>query len=101
MKYCGSCNPEIDLSALSRHVNEYIAGRADITLVPSDSPNLDLIIILCGCLRACVDREEMKSLAPLHLIISGESLGGEPHKEGELARLLVSEIDRLSQSATK
>jgi hypothetical protein len=64
--------------------------------VPFDSPGLDLLVILCGCRRACADEQEYKSLAKRHLIIAGESLDGSPQGEEQLACLISAEISRLS-----
>jgi len=61
-----------------------------------DTPGLDLLVILCGCRRACADKEEYKSLAKRHLIIAGESLDGSPQSEKQLACLIADAIGHLS-----
>jgi hypothetical protein len=96
LKFCGSCNPEIDLSALSRQVAKHVAGGADITIVHPDAPEIDVVIILCGCLRACIDREETRAIAPHHLIVAGESIEGKACKETRLAAAVAERIDRLA-----
>ena len=95
LKFCGSCNPEIDLSCLAGQVRDRTSGREDIRFVPFDTPGLDLLVILCGCRRACADREEYKSQAKRQLIIAGESLDGSPQSEKQLASLIAAEISRL------
>jgi hypothetical protein len=95
LKFCGSCNPEIDLSSLARQVKAHTAGRPDIEIVRSDSPGTDLLIILCGCLRACANKDEYKSQAGRNIIIAGQSLAGTVQNEDHLAKMVTAEIDRL------
>jgi len=71
-------------------------GREDIEVAPPDTAGLDLLIILCGCRRACADKEEYKSQARRHLIIAGETLDGSPRSEKHLAALIADEIIRLT-----
>jgi hypothetical protein len=99
LKFCGSCNPEIDLSALARQVRERIAGGADVELVHPDAPDIDLVIILCGCLRACIDRQETRAIGAHHLTVAGEGVEGKVCKEGHLATAVAREIDRLAGAA--
>jgi len=97
LKFCGSCNPEIDLSSLAGQVRRLFLNRQDVEISPSDAPGLDLLVILCGCRRACADKEEYQSQAKQRLIIAGESLEGSPHSEKQLAALIAGEINRLSK----
>jgi hypothetical protein len=77
-------------------VKQHATSRADIEFLPPDAASLDLLIILCGCLRACADKEQIRGLAGRHIIIAGESLAGTAQNEDRLATLLAAEIDRLS-----
>jgi len=95
LKFCGSCNPEIDLSSLATQVRALTSARDDTQFVPSDAPALDFLVILCGCRRACADQEMYKSQANRHLIIAGESLDGSPQSEKQLASLIAAYIRRL------
>jgi len=58
---------------------------------------LDLLVILCGCRRACADKEEFRFQADRRLIVAGESLDGSPRSEEELASLIAVEISRLAK----
>ena len=73
----------------------HTASRANIEIVPFDSPGINLLIILCGCLRACADKDEIKAQAGQHLIIAGQSLAGTAQNEDRLAIMVAAEIDRL------
>jgi hypothetical protein len=57
---------------------------------------LDLLVILCGCRRACADKEEYKTQSKRHLIIAGESLDGGAQGEKQLASLIANAIVRLA-----
>jgi hypothetical protein len=80
---------------LARRVKAHTASRANIEIVPFDSPGIDLLIILCGCLRACADKDEIKAQAGQHLIIASQSLAGTPQNEDRLATMMAAEIDRM------
>ena len=92
LKFCGSCNPEIDLSSLAGQVRKLTSGREDIHLFPFDTPELDLLVILCGCRRSCANKDDYKSMAKRHLVIAGESLDGSPQSERQLACLIADSI---------
>ena len=64
--------------------------------VPFDTAGLDLLVILCGCRRACADKEEYTSQAKRQIIIAGESLDGSPQSEKLLASLIAAEIGRVA-----
>jgi hypothetical protein len=76
-------------------VKAHTTSRADIEIVPLDSPGINLMIILCGCLRACADKDEIKAQAGQYLIVAGQSLAGTAQNEDRLAIMVAAEIDRL------
>lgn len=94
LKYCGSCNPQIDLSAQAGRVRQFVASRGDIELVPYDSPGIDLLILLCGCPRACADKEEIKSQARHIILISGEAVNHEKCHEKDLPHSVNASIEK-------
>lgn len=96
LKFCGSCNPEIDLSSLSAELRRLIGNHENYELVPIDFPNIDILIILCGCRRACADRDEIKSSARHSLVVSGENLSGSAVPEKDIAARLVAELGTIA-----
>jgi hypothetical protein len=76
-------------------VKAHTACRVDIEIVHFDSQGIDLLIILCGCLRACADKDEVKTQAGRYLIVAGQSLAGTAQNEDRLAIMVAAEIDRL------
>jgi hypothetical protein len=83
------------LAALAGQVRKRSASRPEIEIVPFDYPGVDLLVILCGCLRACADKDEVRAAAERHIVIAGQSLAGTPQNEDRLAALLAAEIDLL------
>lgn len=81
IKYCGSCNPQVDLPAIAR----LVAAAPDVTVAPLDSDDLDAVAILCGCPRACGDVAEVRSHAPRCIVVAGDTLQGKPVKAEEWA----------------
>jgi hypothetical protein len=96
IKYCGSCNPEIDLSTLGGEVRRFIAGQNQHYLVSYDAPDIDVLVVLCGCQRTCADREEITSSAKHSIIIAGEGMKGTRVPEKDLAATLTLELELLS-----
>ena len=74
LKYCGSCNPQMDLGKMSRTITEIIARQSGFVIVPLSTNDIDIVVILCGCPRACGNKKEVRVRAKRYLVISGESL---------------------------
>ena len=74
IKYCGSCNPLVDLPAIAK----LVAALPDLTVTPLHSDDLDAVVILNGCPRACADVAEVRCRARSCLVVAGEALQGRP-----------------------
>lgn len=70
LKYCGSCNPQVDLARMGIHVAEIAARRPDFELAPLSANDIDVVVILCGCPRVCGNKEEVRARARHSLLIS-------------------------------
>ncbi len=68
LKYCGSCNPTIDLSKVGRELREAIGKDDRLVLVSPYEDSIDAMVILCGCPRACGDKEELRTKAPFCIV---------------------------------
>ncbi len=95
LKYCGSCNPRVDLSRIARHLKSVAAESGNFQLVPLSENNIDVVVILCGCPRACGNKEEVKARARLCLVTAGESLNGHPIPENELPSVVERELIKV------
>jgi hypothetical protein len=80
-------------------LRKYLSGSKGIELVPAGASGIDLLIVLCGCLRACADSDEFKQQARHHIIVAGESLEGARYDEIQIYAALIAEVDRLSVDA--
>jgi hypothetical protein len=80
-------------------LRKYLSSREDIELVPAGKEGIDLLIVLCGCLRACADSDEFKQQARHYIIVAGESLEGAHYDETQIPAALIKEIDRLKVDA--
>jgi hypothetical protein len=68
-------------------------------MLPAGSAGIDLLIVLCGCLRACADLDEFKQQAGRHIIVAGASLEGARYDETQIYTALIAEVDRPSAEA--
>ena len=76
LKYCGSCNPQVDLPRIAYHLEQVADKRRDFELVPLSEDDIAVVVILCGCPRACGNKKEVRARAGQSLIIAGESVAG-------------------------
>jgi sulfite reductase beta subunit-like hemoprotein len=97
LKYCGSCNPRVDLSRIARHLAKVAEERGDFQLVPL-SENIDVVVILCGCPRACGNKEEVRARAKRSLLTAGESVNRRAVPETQLPTVVEQELDKILDS---
>lgn len=68
IKFCGGCNPAIERGQLARIIRRDLA---DGVRWVSAEEEVDLLLIICGCLTACADRTDVKEKAAQSLAIAG------------------------------
>ena len=95
LKYCGSCNPRVDLRRIARHLAKVAEERGDFQLVPLSESDIDVVVILCGCPRACGNKEEVKARAKRSLVTAGESVNRRAVPEAELPIAVEQELDKI------
>lgn len=83
VKYCGSCNPQVDLSRLGAELAG-MATELGAAIVPLEQGDIDLVVILCGCPRACGNKSEVKARARRFVLVAGHCLDGKPVSEEKL-----------------
>ena len=71
IKFCGGCNPIIDRGQLARSIRENLTGL--VRWVPTEE-EMDLLLIISGCLSACVDRPEVTEKAAEYFAIAGPQI---------------------------
>ena len=87
IRYCGSCNPHIDLKRIGEKLKEK-AKEINAELVPYQAGNIDLLVILCGCPIACADKPEIHSLAKEYIVVADERVNQTPTAEKDIPATL-------------
>lgn len=80
----------MDLTGIARHLARVSELRGDFRLVPLSEEDIDVVVVLCGCLRACGNKEEVRTRAKHNIVIAGGSLGGRAVSE----ECLPSDIEK-------
>ncbi len=97
LKYCGSCNPLVDLTRVARHLAQVAEQRGNFKLVPISEEDVDVVVILCGCPRACGNTAESRARAKRSLVVAGESLRGKTVPEEHLPSAVEQELIKISR----
>lgn len=92
IKYCGSCNPYLNVVRIAAHLAEVAFRRRDFEIVSPSENDIDVIVIICGCPRACGDRQDIRAKARQSLLIAGERLQGEAVAEERLPAAVEGEL---------
>jgi hypothetical protein len=94
VKYCGNCNPEIDAPRIIGQWMETL-GDEDITVQPEGKLRVDLLVIICGCRKACVDRPKIWAMGKEIILIKGRWIDGYSSGEHEIARRLTQSVESI------
>ena len=101
LKYCGSCNPEIDLARIGGKVFEE-AQAWGWEVVPREGlAEADILLLLCGCPRTCIDTEELRRKAKKTVLVAGKRLGWQPVAEEKLPSAIAKAIRGRDAGALK
>jgi hypothetical protein len=95
LKYCGSCNPYVDLTKIARQLTRLAEERSDFKLVPLSENDIDIVVILCGCPRACGNKAEVRAKASKSLLAAGESINGRHVPEAHLLSAVEQEFIKI------
>jgi hypothetical protein len=98
VKYCGSCNPEIELADTGHKIEEALQQAPDINVVSRRSKVIDVMVILCGCPRACGDKKHIRKRASHCIVVAGESVDLVPVMEKDLPFQVIQKIKSLSST---
>ena len=96
LKYCGSCNPEVDLARVGRSVTELVQQQGWLSVTLGEGADADILVLLCGCPRTCIAREELTRQASRVVLVAGKRLGWQPVKERDLAVAVIQAIQASS-----
>ena len=96
LKYCGSCNPEIELSDIGHKIEEALQEAPDIEVVPHRSKPIAVMLILCGCRKACADKKRIRKRADHCIVMAGETVDLVPVAEKDLPSQVIKKVKSLS-----
>ena len=94
LKYCGSCNPLIDLSQIGNELTEAIRKEDNLIVVSPESNDIDIIVILCGCARACGNKAEIGARARRSIVVAGEALDMMPLGAKDISLAVLKKLKR-------
>jgi len=94
VKYCGNCNPEINSPRIIGQWMETVRDD-EITFHPEGKTPADLLIIICGCRKACVDRREVRTMGRQVILIKGRWIDGLSLSENELGHQLFQRAESV------
>jgi len=96
LKYCGSCNPLIDLIQIGNKLKEAIENAPELQLASPDDDPIDVVIILCGCPRMCGNKESFRSLAKNFIVIAGGMVDLMPVAEKDIPEQVIQKVRAFS-----
>lgn len=70
IKYCGGCNPSYERVEMVQQVQSLLKDRFIFSV--NDQRDSDIMVFVCGCPRACVNKNSYESKVPFRSIV-GES----------------------------
>ncbi len=95
LKYCGACNPEVDLARIGRMVTEMAQERGWQLVTPGEDDNADVLVALSGCPRICFEKEELRRQSRHVLVVAGKRLGWLPVDEPDLPSAIIQAVQKL------
>ncbi len=95
LKYCGSCNPLINLSQIGRDLLTVIEKEDGLELVSPESSDVNTVVILCGCARACGNKIETRARTKSSIVVAGETIDMTPVAEVNISGTIMKKLREL------
>ncbi len=95
LKYCGSCNPLINLSQIGHDLLTAIEKEVGLVFVSPESNDINTLVILCGCARACGNKIETRVRAKKSILVAGETIDMIPVAEINIIGTLTEKFREL------
>jgi hypothetical protein len=96
VKYCGGCNSTIDRSRIVSEIKKMLPREFTLTSDLNAAP-WEAGIMMCGCICACIDNPEVRTLARRWIIIAGNNVDMLSVTEKDIARVVAEKIINYSQ----
>ena len=91
IKYCGSCNPYINLASVGNALRLKLAREGHTLVWPSEW-NVDVLVVLNGCEAACADLSDVHGNARRVVVVAGGLIGDEWVVEREIPGAVVRNL---------
>lgn len=88
----------MDLPRIASHLAKVADERGDFQLVSLSEDDIGVVVILCGCPRACGNKDEVRTRAKQSMVIAGESLNGTVIPETSLQSAVEQELIKILDS---
>jgi sulfite reductase beta subunit-like hemoprotein len=88
----------VDLRRIASHLAKVAEERGDFKLVPLSENDIDVVVILCGCPRACGNKEEVRARAKRSLYTAGETVNRRAVPEIDLPMVVEQELSKILDS---
>ncbi len=95
LKYCGACNPEVNLARIGRSVAELVQQQGWQLVTLGEDTEADVLVLLCGCPRTCINKEELRRQARRVVVSAGKRLGWQPVNEEDLPQAIISALQEV------
>jgi len=94
VRYCGGCNPQIDRSRIVMDLREGLKKMGPkVDLTTEKERAVDIILLVNGCMHACLDEKQIKSDRGHSLIsVRGEMVDDQYVEEGDIVKILIQRI---------
>ena len=86
----------MDLGKMGRTITEIIARQSGFEIVPLSTNDVDIVVILCGCPRACGNKKEVREKAKHSLLINDEVFGDPAILEAKILACVKGESKTLT-----
>ena len=86
------------MTGIARHLAKVAETRGDFQLVPLPENGIGVVVILCGCPRACGNKAEVRARAGQSLLTAGESINGRHVPEAQLPSTVEQELIKILES---
>jgi hypothetical protein len=97
VKYCGNCNPEINSPRIIDRWMRTLKDDEVLFQLEGEEP-ADLLIIMCGCKKACVDRPEIRAMGKRIILIRGRWIEGLRFAEDTLGNELLRRVASMRET---
>ncbi|MEE9399329.1 MAG: hypothetical protein V3V23_03585, partial [Dehalococcoidales bacterium] len=69
-----------------------ISKEDALSPVPPENCNVAIMVILCGCPRACGNKEDIRTRASRYIVVAGETVNTAPVAEKDIGAAVLKKL---------